>query len=403
MPTETIAPEATETATEYLTRAFDKVAPMPKGSEQIHNEPVKPAVESPAQTPKAPEVVSTPSSTDKPLPSFLESKPEIKIEEKEEPWPEEIPGEKDPKKQADYKKWRTQYETRGQEIKRLKAETEELRQKTGSNDPEIQSRIKKLETENGQYKERFDKVYVENSDWYQNTFVKPREEAVNRAKNIVKDVGGDADAMDKLLMLKGKLFWDALEEVTAGIPEVAKVTLTNLVSGIQTGDQKRDEVLSQSREAAEGLRKQELQGQKQFIEKDINETRSVFQEVIADMRGKGLEVLQKTNDPKAQWWNTDIVEKIEKGAEDTIFNSPDKRRHIAAIILGHSADQYRSLWIEQKDRADKLQSIQDAMDATSPNLEDTGGGMPSTNGEDDTKKPIGDLFKSILENQAGRK
>lgn len=396
---ETLAPEPTETAHDFLQRSLDKVAPMPKGSEPTPKEPAAAPVEPAKPTPEPKPTVTE----EKPLPSFLESKPDPTPEPKEEPWPEEIPGEKDPKKQADYKKWRTQYETRGEEINRLKTETEELRKKTGSNDPEIQSRIQALEKENTIYKERFDKVYVENSDWFQNSFVKPREQAVNQAKQIIKDVGGDDGALEKVLTLKGKAYWEALDEVSTGLPEAAKLTLTNLVSNIQIGDQKRDEVLSQSKQAAEGLRQHEFQINKQFIEKDITETRSTFQEVVEDMRGKGLEVLQRTTDPKAQWWNTDIVEKIEKGAEETLFKSPDKRRHVAAIILGHAADEYRSLWQKSEERARTAEKKLADIESTAPNLDGGGGGMPAPSGEDDPNKPVGETFIQILEKQRAGK
>lgn len=405
MPDTAIAPEPTETATDFLTRALDKVAPVPK-SAQIDPAPV------PQETiPEVPKTKTEPTSKsdpvpadDKPLPSFLSPAPEEKpTETKVDEWPEELPGEKDEKKQADYKKWRQQYQARGTEAAQLKAENEGLKKRTGSNDPEIQNRLKQLETENGQYKEKFDKVYVESSDWYQNTYVKPREQAVNSVKQIVKDVGGDVDSIDKIFNMNGKAYWEELENLSVGLPESAKIQLNNLVNGIRSGDQQRDQVLAQSKQTAEQLRQHELQNQKHRLQQDVTQTKTMLGELISDMRGKGLEVLQRTTDPKAQWWNTEVVDVIEKGAEDALLNNPDPRKLAAAVVLGYSADQYRTMWQKSENGRLALQKRLDAIDAASPSLEDGSGGMPNGSTVPDAKKPLKDIFKGLLEEQRNKR
>lgn len=395
---ETLVPEATDTAESFLTRAFDKVAPLPKGQEKA---PESIKVVEPAKV--EPVKVAEPAKTeDKPLPSFLD-KPVIEPEKKEEveiDWPEELPEVKDEKKQADYKKWRAQYKDRGDKLAALNAENEELKKRTGADDPQIQERIKQLETENTGYKEKFDKVYVESSDWFQQTFVQPRQSAVARAKQIVQEVGGDPQAVDKVLTLQGKGYWDALEELSRDLPEAAKISLNQLVTGIQQGDQKRDQVLSQSKENANALREQELTAQRQRLDQDKTFTKTMLQDLISDMRGRGLEVLQRTTDPKEAWWNSEIVDKIEKGAEETLLNA-DPKRLIASVLLGHSADQYRTMFLGANQKVAKLEKELADIRKAEPNLEETGGAQAKI--EDDAKKPLASTFRSLLEKERSKR
>lgn len=381
---------------ERLTAGLDRVAPLPKSKE------LAPVQTTPVQTETVKtETVTTPEikPEDRPLPSFIEKKgepppPEVKSDD----WPEELTGEKDPKKQADYKKWRTQYKERGDKLSLLEKENVDLKSK-GQIDPAKEAEIEQLRTQNKKYQDTFDKVYVEQSDWFQNTFSKPLEQLRGQAQDIVKEVEGNPEVVDKLLALKGKAYWEELDKVTSDLPEAAKISLTQIVNAIRGGEKNRDDVLSKSKEAAVELRKSEFQNQRQSLEKQTTEQKQVFDDLITEMREKHkLEVLTPTTDPKEDWWNTDVVQKITNGSRDVLFNNQDVRKLQAAVILGFAADQYRDMWIREHELRLKEQKQSADIRQAEPNLEESGGMSPTAN-DDDLKKPLGSVFRKLLEQQ----
>lgn len=382
---------------ERLTAGLDRVAPLPKSKEPA------PVQTTPVQTETVKtETVTTPEikPEDRPLPSFIEKKGEPPTPEvKPDDWPEKLPGVTDEKEQRKWTEWRRQYGERGTQLEQLKSELETTKKRTGYDDPEVKSKIESLENENKKYKETFDKVYVEQSDWFQSTFSKPLEQLRGQAQDIVKEVEGNPEVVDKLLALKGKAYWEELDKVTSNLPEAAKISLTQIVNAIRGGEKNRDEVLSKSKEAAIELRKSEFQNQRVALEKQSAEHKQIYHDLITEMREKhGLEVLQRTTNPKEGWWNTDIVDKIEKGSEDTLFNNQDPRKLQAAVILGYAADTYRDMWIREHELRLKEQKQSADIRQAEPNLEESGGMSPTDN-DNDLKKPLGSVFRKLLEQQ----
>jgi hypothetical protein len=317
----------------------------------------KPSAPEPSPTPTPPPAAQpTPEpATDVPsLPSFLRESLEPPAP-KPEPVqaPAELPedfaaSEKDPKKQADLKNLRTEYNTRGRLISTLKEELSQAKAAGEKPSAETEATLKRLQDENTRLLGIAERAGLENHPQFQ-AIVRNRNNAIGYAAKTLKELGVDPTGLNKVLSSTGKDRYEALDDLTRDLPQSARDELSNVFRAIRGWDEQIAGARANVKPTLEALQKQDLEASQKALETEKENWRKTFDSLWATMRDKsGVEVFRKSDDPKDTEWNA-RVDAMQENARRIILDNPDPTRLIAAVQLGHAADAYRSLFYSTRD------------------------------------------------------
>ena len=387
---------------------FDRVAPekFQKSPVQTEKIPEKPKEQEPVQPEEtAPKEVS-PEPTRK-LPSFLEkaltTEPQKETPQKETPpeegeWPEEMPQVQTTEEQRNnYKKWRAAYKQAKDEVAALKSQPHL--------DEATKGQISLLENDNRAMREQLQRMGVEQHREFQQKIIQPMQAAWADASRIVKEVGGDPQELAKALNLTGKAQFEALDEVLREVPESAKLEVNQAIAAYRRLDEHRKAVLDKRNlpQTVEALRKKDMETQLTFLNKQKEQMRSMYDQAVAKLRDEaGVEVLQKSNDPDAAWWN-DQADQIESVGRGVFIDNTDLSKMAYACAMAPMADVYRKLWL--RERTERLKSDRTLKErfGSEPTLSESGGNFKSEpNPQEDLKKPFADVFIRTLHRQSSR-
>jgi hypothetical protein len=292
-------------------------------------------------------------------PDLTKTEPEPAPTTVEIDWPEELPGNPTKKAQADYKKWRADHVALKREVQTLKSQKPEPK----ADDSGSQSIIEQQKQQIADMSARLERQDVRSHPRFQQAFVIPRNQMMSQAQEIVKDMGGDPDALEKAMSLTGRNKVAALDEIVAGVDStVQRDKLGRLLDAIESKDREMENVLKDSKGAAERLNQQEKIDRHQMIEQQTQQLKTMLGAARKDLADNlKLEVLHKVNKPDFKWWD-DQVDEIDATAYSILFEgTPDKMA--VAAILAASAGPLRSMWqAERKARVaaeERLAAIED--------------------------------------------
>ena len=375
---------------------FDKVSPM-RGAKPTETppEPATPPQEPPP--PPEPETPSTPAepevkTEEKRVPSFIEKALEVPpteaesqtADKKEEDWPEELPTFKssEESKKA-WKNWREKYNA-------LKTEAKQLKERPAV-DPNINQELEFLRERTKAQEEILARTSVEHHQEFQQKIIAPMHGAWNEAARIVHEAGGDPQDLAKALSLSGRAQFEALDTIMEGMPESAKIEANEAIRAYKRFDNQRRQALAEAPKTAETLRKNDLQRQYETISKQKEEMKNLFENAVAKLRDEAkVEVLQKSDDPDAKWWN-DQADQIVEQSRRLYLDNTDMGKVAIACALAPMADVYRKLWMAERQDNQKNQKIIKDRFGSEPNLSESGGASRSTT-KDDLAKPFTDVF-----------
>jgi hypothetical protein len=401
---------------------FDRVSPQkfvkspaptektPQPASQVVEEPQRREPQEPVQRPPDEAEQKTEEKTQPhKLPSFLEKalvgEPETskgaptgQAQPEVEDFPEEMPAVQNSEEQkANYKNWRAKY-------KALKDEVAALRQKPAL-DEAVNQKMAYLENNNKAMQEQLNRFGVEHHREFQQRIINPMKAAWGEASRIVKEVGGDPSDLAKALNLTGKAQFEALDEVLGNVPESAKLEINNAVAAYRRLDEARKAALDRRNlpQTVEALKKRDMETQMQYLSQQKENMKSMFDQALARLRDEAkVEVLQKSNDPDAKWWN-DQADQIEAVGRGVFIDNTDMDKLAYASLMAPMADAYRKLWLQERTERQKTDRTLKERFGSEPTLSESGGnvrgGQP--NSKEDMKKPFSDLFIRTLHQQAG--
>lgn len=393
---------------EAVQAAFDKVLPAIKSRPSTAKaaEPPKEPVAPPQKTETPPPEVAPPDTQQPPpdtskepskesheIPSFLEEalrgEPSQAQPSTEDEWPEELPAFKTPEEsKARYKKWRESYS-------RVKSELQTLREKPTLN-AEQMGRLEYLEGQNKQMTEILSRVGVEHSVEFQNNILRPLHTAWNDAVRIVRDAGGDPQALAKAMTLNGKAQFEALDNLFEEMPESAKLEAHDALRTYRRFEDARKAAIANAPAALEGIRKRETERQYQVLQQQREEMKNLFDSALTKLRDEAkLEVLLKTDTPDGQWWN-EQGDNIVKQARELYLENTDLNRVAMACLLAPTADVYRKLFLRSQKKVGELQKLINERISSEPNLTERGGPgnmqTPDAQLKDDLNRPFSEVF-----------
>jgi hypothetical protein len=391
------SPEEVARVTQNVMDIFDKVAP-PMGADKPERPPAQPPASPPSEPLKPPETPKAPEETIEPrkVPGFIEQS--LKGETPaaptpapsaaaDEPFPEEMPILKNPEEvKQKYHTWRDKY-------KELKEENKRLRERPALDDGTNQ-KLSFLEEQNKKLVARVSQFDVEANQEFQQKVLAPLTHAWNEAAGIIKDAGGDPNELAKALTLSGKAQFEALDEIFIDLPESAKAEAHNALSTYRRYDDLRRKALANAPQTAMALRKSQLEAQMKFIEGQKQEMGSLFEEAVRKLRDEaGVEVLRKSDDPEAKWWNDEADDAINT-SKNLYLDNTDLRRMAFACVLAPLADKYRKLWAGERQERLKLQELFKDKYGSEPTVSESGGNTASspTSLSEDLKRPFTDVF-----------
>jgi len=393
---------------------FDRVAPdkyvpktPPKSAEQPLTQPKQQPSEIPPPpvTPPAQEPQTTPKTEPKEpqehkLPSFIEEvlkvQPGQAQPKTEEEWPEELPEFKTTEEaKARYKNWRAKY---GELKENLK-----IAQNRPALDEQTRSRIEFLEGQNKQMDALLKRDYLEGHAEFQNNIIRPMSAAWYEAARTLKEVGGDPQALAKAVTLQGKAQFEALDEILSDVPESAKTEINNALASYRRYDEARLTALRNAPQAAEALRRKDMERQYQIINMQKEGMSNLFEEAVRKLRDEArVEVLLKSSDPEAKWWN-DQADSLVSQSRALYLDNTDMGRMAMACVLAPMADTYRKLWLTERAKNQKMDTTMKERFGSEPTLSESGGNAQGPSSyQEDMKKPFSEIFLRELHKQAGR-
>jgi hypothetical protein len=378
---------------EQVQRAFDRA--YPDTTHRSEDKDQKSEVRNQPETPPAPESAPPPPPAAEPpvegkLPNFLEEalrvetgqeKPAPVEKPVDEEWPEELPQTE---KQSRVKGLRDAY-------KKLKGEVETLRTRPAQ-DEATTARLQQLERQNQEMGQVLTRMGVETHQEFQRNVIQPMTAAWQQAASIVKDAGGDPQELARAVTLQGKAHFEALDEVFEGLPESAKLEAHQAIANYKRMDQVRQQALANAPKTFEALHKKDLERQYQNVTEQRNEMKKLFQEAGRKLREVAkVEVLQKSEDPDAAWWNKQ-AEEIEQNASNLYMENTDMEKMAYATWLAPMADVYRKLWITERLAHQKTAKNLKEHFGAEPYIGQSGGGEGANQMEEDLKRPFSQVF-----------
>lgn len=357
--TTTIPPQQPLTAplNPSLQKLMERVLPVdgdaPEGDPEPSDKPE--ATDKPEGTDGQPEPKPENKPKAKPEPSpasDLRLAPDFSApEKKDEPKPEEIEitdemiaAEKSPKKQADLKKFRQAFNDMKAENLRLKTAQPEK-----TDDPGAQAIIDQQAAQITELSGTVERIKLEAHPKFQQDFVRPRNAMMAQAQQIVKDAGGDEEALERAQALTGKAKVAALDDIVAGVESpVLRARLERLLDGIEEKNQAIEHVLKDAKGATERLSRAETIERHKMLEQQEQQLKSLLGAARRELADNlKLEVLHKTGKPEFKWWD-EQVDEIDATAQEILLKATPDKMAMAAYLAAAAGPLRAALQAERR-------------------------------------------------------
>jgi len=267
------------------------------------------------------------------------------------------------KKKADLRKFRDQLATLKTENLTLKS-----RPVVPTDDPEIKTVLDMTTKERDEALSRLERYDLQASPAFQEKYMKPRQQKFDDAYRLVKDAGGDADALGRAMPLVGAQRIEALEEIARGIQSpMMRGRFERLIEGIESDSRVINEKLANAKQFAQEEAKNETIRRHEDNEKMAKEWVSLLGAARSDLlENIKLETLQKVNKPEFEWWDNQVDE-IDAVAQEILLKSSPQKAAIAAYLAA-SAGPLRSMWQAERKRANALDKENRELKGADPKL-----------------------------------
>lgn len=324
--------------------------------------PVKPAVdpESPASKKLAeaanPEVVKPESRL---APDFDATKKAAAPEPEIEITDEMIAAAKTPKAQADMKQFRDRYNA-------LKTEVETLRNKPAAapEDTGIKTLYEKVKQERDTLLERIERTNLYESPKFQQEHLIPRQKQFDRLSGIVKESGGNPEALQRAISLTGKGRIEALDEIRGAIEsDMLKGQFDRLVEDIDSRTSEINEKVRNAKQTSAELQKAELLTREQQHAKLAKEYEGLLSHAHRDMAENiAPELFTKVDDPNYAWWN-EAIDRDDQVAREILLDATPQKVAFAAKFaskFGTVLHMWRAERAANKAKDEEIAALKDA-------------------------------------------
>ena len=336
----------------------DEPVEPPVPTEKPNKAEPEPAKAPPVEEPKKNDLTS------RLAPDFaaLEQKPETPAEPPLKITDEMIAAAKTPKAQADMRKFRESYEKLEKENAELKARP------LVPEDTETKTLLEMTKKERDELLTRLERYDLQATPAFQEKYIKPRQQKFDDAYSLVRDAGGNPEALARAMSLAGKPRIEALEEIAESIPQqIMRNRFERLIEAIDADSKVINEKLANAKQAAEEEAKNAIIRRHENNEQITKELKSLLGAARSDLlEHTKLETLVKVGKPEFEWWDKQVDE-IDQVAEEILLKGTPQKAAYAAYLAA-SAGAFRSMY--QAERSARLAVEQEnrELKGAEPNL-----------------------------------
>jgi hypothetical protein len=283
-----------------------------------------------------------------------------------------------------------------QKANALQKELETLKAAKPAIPPEIQeklARLQEIETEHASLLDVVQKIGAERSPAYQNKFVKGKNALVEKAANIVKKFGGNADDFKAALALNGRERSDALSESMADLHDMDRTRVAAILTEIESLDEEGGSFLENAKES---LMREEQEAQQMERQRQTE----MVQAREAAFHATANKMLHRLPDdhPLAAEANP-MVDKALQEAKKFLFEGSDFNEFAEASV---AKAMYPLLQQRLLTAAQTIAELEERLEELT-NAEPGGGGSGGGSGTDakGEEKGFADRFKGAMTVGAG--
>lgn len=261
----------------------------------------------------------------------------------------------DAKQEANWKALRTIAKTEEKRANEFATKSAELEKRiadadaNGKKSEELQSKLAKLEKENAEQMVLVCKVNAELDPAFQQKRT-ARNGAVDGLKQLVKDSGGDPDAMESALRLKGPEHIKSVAEVIGDLPNYIQGIIGAKIAEIATLDRALDEARGNPEEYLQS-RQREMQEHEAKERETFARNAQLAYDHAEKKLSAELEVLRDT-EGLPDFWIKQAKDIKANGRRDFESNS-DPGRAAEICLKANAMDVYRDLFKDARAELDK--------------------------------------------------
>lgn len=355
---------------------IDQPTPFPEPADKTKRPEPDPSP-SPAPKPPDPEPEPKPAVADKPdpimsrlAPDFASAAPkpaaalaatDLDLTELDKA----IDGAKSEKQKGDLRKFRDQLRESHREVETLRVKLSAAPQ-PAQIDPETKVLLEQTTKERDELLSRVERADLMQSPRFQKEYIEPHDKVFAKAQGIVKEFGGDPNALSRALSLRGAPRGEALDELRGSITsETMRGQFDLLIRDIDDKRAVISEQLANAKQTAEEQRKQDIIEKHKNGEKSFTEMKSLLGAAQKSLLEEaGWKILEKSTDPEFDWWNKDI-DAAAAASEEILFKGSAEQSVLAAV-LAPQALRLHKLW----------QNTQAALQAANAEIAELKGSSP---------------------------
>lgn len=222
----------------------------------------------------------------------------------------------------------------------------------GKRTAELEAKLATLEKENAEQMALVRKVNAELDPAYQQKRTE-RGNAVNDLKQLVKDSGGDPDALESALRLKGSEHIKAVADVIGDLPNYVQGIIGAKISEVAAIDRALDSARGNPEEYLQS-RQREMQETEAKERAEFTRSAQLAYEHAEKKLTAELEVLRDT-EGLPDFWVKQAREIKANARKDFELNS-DPGRAAQICLEAHSMRVYRDLFLDMRGENAKLQA-----------------------------------------------
>jgi hypothetical protein len=286
-------------------------------------------------------------------------------------------------------KMRTKISDLWTENQRLAKERGEFQTKArpALEDPEVKALLDAKDKELQQAREALLAFDIESSPEFKSEFVGPRNKLARSAAMKLQSYGGNGqELLNALSMPEGIHRDQAIEGLTANIPDYAKNKITGFVNQIEQLDEKANEKRANAPQTWEEMNARAIDRQRKAAEKYKSDVTTLYEGITKEL-AKDPFFRQVGDDVQgSSEWNTGVTGTLQRGLNHILGSDNTIERSLVIAAKGERYDSVAKIALDERARRIAAEKKVAEYEGVQPGFR--GSRKPEPKGEDDELKDL---------------
>jgi hypothetical protein len=286
-------------------------------------------------------------------------------------------------------KMRTKISDLWTENQKLARERGELQTKArpALEDPEVKTLLDAKDKELQQAREALLAFDIESSPEFKSEFVEPRNKLARSAAMKLQSYGGNGqELLNALSMPEGIHRDQAIEGLTANIPDYAKNKITGFVNQIEQLDEKANEKRANAPQTWEEMNARAIDRQRKAAEKYKSDVTTLYEGITKEL-AKDPFFRQVGDDVQgSSEWNTGVTGTLQRGLNHILGSDNTIERSLVIAAKGERYDSVAKIALDERARRIAAEKKVAEYEGVQPGFR--GSRKPEPKGEDDELKDL---------------